>query len=302
MVRLFAVTCSTFACTITQFATAELAPAGGLNGLPEVAFSLVSQADRNPLGAKALAIHPAEWKHAETEHFIYHFQRSFVATPVAVEAEFHFRVVVKELAREGLPWTEKGHIYIFEQPADWQFFQSAGQLEPWTGGIQSDKSLFIVRNPAYKFTDNSLGHEIAHLLLRRFYGAGVPLWLNEGFAQCVSKNAHASYLRARGYLAKPSSHAIAPQKLFPLAVLTMMSYPPAEQIQTFYDESERLVRFLIAADRPKFLEMLELSARGEAFATALSRTSAAAFPSVAALEETFRIYAGKDGDGPPGDR
>lgn len=269
-------------------------PSSGLNSLPEVPFAQLTQQDRHPLGTKALAINAADWKHGETEHFIYHYQRSYVATPVAVEAEFHFRVVLKELAQTDVPWTEKAHIYIFENPADWTSFQSAGQLEPWTGGIQSGSSLFIVRNPAYKFTDNSLGHEVVHLIVRRLYGARVPLWLNEGLAQWISKNAHASYQRARGYLAKPSSNGVAPEKLFALGTLTTMPYPPAAQVETFYDQSERLVRFLVTADRARFLELLQLAANGDSFETALSRTSSAAFPSLAALEEQFRPYATKD--------
>ena len=285
---------SCFLAVATHTAAAQLNDASGLHSLPEVELLRLSQQDRNPLGTKALAINPADWKHAETEHFIYHYQRSYVATPVAVEAEFHFRVVLKELAKTDVQWTEKAHIYIFEKPADWQSFQSAGQLEPWTGGIQSGNSLFIVRNPAYKFTDNSLGHEVVHLMVRRLYGARVPLWLNEGLAQCLSKNAHASYLRARGYLAKPSSNGIPAEKLFTLGTLTTMHYPPAAQVETFYDQSERLVRFLISADRAKFLELLQLMANGDALETALSRTSNAAFPSLAALEEKFRPYATKD--------
>ena len=266
----------------------------GLNALAEVEFARLTQQDRNPLGIKALAINAADWKHAETEHFIYHYQRSYVATPVAVEAEFHFRVVLKELAKSEVQWIEKAHIYIFEKPADWESFQSAGQLEPWTGGIQSGSSLFIVRNPAYKFTDNSLGHEVVHLMVRRLYGARVPLWLNEGLAQCLSKNAHASYQRARGYLAKPYSNGIPAEKLIPLSTLITMSYPPGAQVDTFYDQSERLVRFLIATDREKFIELLQLTANGEPFEAALARTSAATFPSLAALEEKFRPYATKD--------
>ena len=151
-----------------------------------------------------------------------------------------------------MQWSEKAHIYIFEKPADWAVFQSAGQLEPWTGGIRSGSSLFIVRNPAFKFTDNSLGHEVVHLMVRRLYGDRVPLWLNEGLAQCLSKNAHASYQRARGYLAKPSSNGIPAEKLFALSALATMHYPPAAQVDTFYDQSERLVRFLVAADRGSF--------------------------------------------------
>ena len=276
------------------FARAQLAETTGLNSLPEGPFAQLTQQDRNPLGAKALAINAADWKHGETEHFVYHYQRSYVATPVAVEAEFHFRVVLKELAKTDHAWTEKAHIYIFEKPADWQSFQSAGQLEPWTGGIQSGSSLFIVRNPAYKFTDNTLGHEVVHLIVRRLYGARVPLWLNEGLAQCLSKNAHASYQRARGYLSKPYSNGIPADKLFPLSALATMHYPPAAEVETFYDQSERLVRFLVAADRARFLELLQLTAGGQSFEAALARVAGATFPSLAVLEEQFRPYATKD--------
>jgi hypothetical protein len=273
---------------------AQVAPVTGLSSLPEVELSGLSGQDRSALGVKALAIDPAAWKHGETEHFIYHYQRSHVATPVAVEAEFHFRVISKELGKAEVPWTEKAHIYIFEQPAAWESFQTAGGLEPWTGGIQSGSSLFIVRNPAYRFTDNSLGHEVVHLVLRRLYGTNVPLWLNEGFAQFVSKGAHASFLRARGYSAKPTSSGVAREKLFPLATLTTMGYPPADKVEAFYDQSERLVRFLVAADRPKFLELLELSARGHSFEAALTRIGSSSFANVSALEEQFAAYAAKD--------
>ncbi len=43
------------------------------SSLSEIEFSQLSQRDPNPLGEKALAIHPEQWKHAETDHFIYHF-------------------------------------------------------------------------------------------------------------------------------------------------------------------------------------------------------------------------------------
>jgi hypothetical protein len=263
----------------------------GLNALPEVEFSRLSQRDPNPLGAKAFAIHPEQWKHGETEHFIYHFVDSFVATPISVEAEFHYRVVAKELGREQPAGDVKSHIYIFQKPADWQQFQTAGKLEPWTGGIQSQGSLFIVRDPSYKFADNSLGHEIAHLIIHRYYPDGIPTWLNEGFAQFVSKGAQASFLRARNYNAKPLSQPIAAAKFIPVATLTTMSYPPAPQVETFYDESERLVRFLATADKTAFLSFLDAVGRHESFESAFARTYSSKFSNVEALEEKFRAYA-----------
>src|SRR2546421_10803728 len=116
-------------CALAASAQAQ-APTPGLNALPEVEFSRLSQRDPNPLGEKALAIHPEQWKHGETEHFIYHFVDSFVVTPLSVEAEFHYRVVAKELQREPPTGDTKSHIYVFQQPADWQQFQKLGRLAP----------------------------------------------------------------------------------------------------------------------------------------------------------------------------
>jgi hypothetical protein len=275
-------------------AASTLAQINESSSLPEVEFSQLSQRDPNPLGEKALAIHPEQWKHAETEHFIYHFVHGYVATPVSVEAEFHYRVIAKELEREQPAGDIKSHIYIFERPEEWQEFQAFGKLEPWSGGIHSAGSLFVQRNPAYKFSNNLLGHEIVHLVLHRFYTDGIPCWLDEGFAQFVSKDAHASYERARGYAAKPHSDAIAPQDLIPLSVLTVATHPPSERVHTFYDESERLVRFLAATEKPSFLSLLDALARHQPLETVLPRLYSGKFANLAVLEEKFREYASKD--------
>ncbi len=261
-------------------------------GLQEVEFSRLSQNDPNPLGTQALAINPQEWKHSETEHFIYHFVHGYVATPVATEAEFYYRVVVKELEREPPGGDTKSHIYIFERPEDWQQFQSAGRLEPWTGGIHSQGSLFIVRNPSYKFSDNSLGHEITHLVMHRFYPDGIPRWLDEGWAEYISKNAHASYQRARGYLAKPRSALVSPEAVFPLAAFVTMGYPAApDAVSAFYTQSERLVRFLVGKDKASFLGLLDAQARHQPFEPTVLRLYSGKFASLASLEEQFRTYA-----------
>ena len=272
----------------------EVTTISGLNSLPEVEFSRLSQRDPNPLGEKALAVQPEQWKHGETDHFIYHFVHSYVATPVSVEAEFHYRVVAKELERDQPPGDVKSHIYIFESPEQWQQFQAFGKLEPWTGGIQSQGSLFIQRNPKYKFSGNLLGHEIVHLIVHRFYSDGIPCWLNEGLAQYISKTAYASYQRARGYISKPRSEAIAMEDLIALPTLTAITFPPTDRVTTFYDESERLVRFLVSTDKPSFLALLDALGRHQPFETALPRAYAGKFPDPSVLEQKFREYAAKD--------
>src|SRR5207244_3646772 len=134
---------------------------------------------------------------------------------------------------------------------DGQQFQGLGELEKWTGGIHSQGSLFILRNPEQKFSGNVLGHEIVHLVLHRFYADGIPCWLNEGIAQYISTSTRASYQRARGYISKPHSEAIAAEEVIPLATLVGLTRPPSDRVETFYDESERLVRFLVATAKPR---------------------------------------------------
>jgi hypothetical protein len=297
LMSIFAIACRAVALGVGGSILCALTAHAQINessSLAEVELSQLSQRDPNPLGDKALAIHPDQWKHAETDHFIYHFVHSYVATPVSVEAEFHYRVIAKELERDQPVGDIKSHIYIFERPEEWQQFQAFGNLEPWTGGIHSAGSLFVQRNPAYKFTNNLLGHEIVHLVLHRFYTDSIPRWLDEGLAQFISKDAHASYERARGYLAKPHSEAIAAQDFIPVSVLVTMNYPPSPQVKTFYDESERLVRFLAATDKPSFLAFLDALARHQPFESTLARFYGGKFTNLAALDEKFRDYASKD--------
>ena len=277
--------------SIARFAWGELSQVRDLGALPEVEFSKLSQRDPNPLAEKALAIHPDQWKHAETEHFIYHFVHNYIATRVSVEAEFHYRLVAKELERDQPAGDTKSHIYIFEQPEEWTHFQVYGSLESWSGGIHSAGSLFIQRNPGQKFSNNALGHEIVHLVLHRFYSDSIPSWLDEGFAQYVSKAAHASYQRSRGYLAAPHSQAVGTQDFIPLATLLSMTHPPSESVTTFYDESEKLVRFLAGTDKPRFLTLLDSLARHQPFETVFPRIYAGKFASTVAMEEKFHEYA-----------
>ncbi len=262
----------------------------------EVGLAQLSDKNISPLGQTALALKPAEWKHAETPNFIYHFFHGFVAAPVSVEAEFYYRVIAKELEKDTTQWERKSHIFVFERPEDWKAFQQKAALDPWTGGIHSGNDLFLLRDSELKFKGRTLGHEITHLVLHRFFGSGIPLWLNEGYAEYASTRAYASFERARGFRAKPQSQAIAPTDFIPVGKLAgALSYPGEDkQVATFYAESEKLVRFLSATNKPSFLAFLEAMAKGNKFDNALSRTFGSRFTGVDSLEREFKVYASKD--------
>ncbi len=82
--------------------------------------------------------------------------------------------------------------------------------------------------------------------------------------------------------------------LIPVRVLLAITHPPADRVETFYNESERLVRFLVATDKRSFLTLLDALGRHQPFEAALPRFYPTKFTTVAALEEKFREYAAKD--------
>ena len=265
----------------------------GDGALKETSLELLSDRALTPLGKAALSIRPAEWKHAESANFVYHFFHSFIAAPVSVEAEFYYRVIARELEKDTTQWERKCHIYVFEEAADWAEFQKRGSLDPWTGGIHAGGSLFIRRDPQVKWKGSTLGHEVAHLVVERFFGAGVPLWLNEGYAEYAAARCYAAFHRARGYGARPASRAVPEGMYVPVGQLTaLLSYPDdVAQVGVFYSESERLVRFLSAADQRGFGTMFAALAKGARFETALAKGFGGRFMNLEALDREFRSYA-----------
>ncbi len=266
-------------------------PANG--ALAEIPFTRLPDRQLRPLGQAALAIRPSEWKHTETANFICHFFHSYAAAPVTVEAEFYYRVIAQELGKDTTRWERKSHIFVFETAEDWAAFQRKGALDPWTGGIHSGGELFIRRDPAFKFQGNTLGHEVAHLVVDRFFGSNVPLWLNEGYAEYVSRRCHAAFQRARNYASRPTSRGLPAGVFVPLAELTAaVSYPAeVEKVHAFYTESEKLARYLSGADKAGFGRFFEALAKGARFETALRNGFGSRFPSLDALEREFKTYA-----------
>jgi hypothetical protein len=265
--------------------------------LKEVPFQNLSDHNLTPLGQAAMTIHPNDWKHAETTNFVYHFFHGFIAAPVSVEAEFYYRVISKDLEKDTTQWERKSHIFIFETNEDWKEFQKRGALDPWTGGIHSQGSLFIQRNPELKFKGSTLGHEVTHLVIERFFGSGVPLWLNEGYAEYSASRCYAAFNRARGLAARPTSRPVPADLYLPAdKLVSMMTYPQdVAQVGAFYAESERLVRFLSRADKHGFGVFLEAISKGNRFETALNKGFAARYINTDALDREFKPYATQQG-------
>ena len=266
--------------------------------LPELTLAQLTDRTLGALGQAALGIRANEWKHAETKNFAYHFFSGFIAGPVSVEAEFYYGVVAKELEKDTAQWERKSHIFIFEKPDDWAAFQQKGALDPWTGGLHCQGELFIVRDPAVKWKGSTLGHEIAHLVVHRFFGNGVPLWLNEGYAEYASSRNYAAFYRARGYSSKPRSRTLPPGQFIALSQLTSRTTYPQDvlQVATFYAESEKLSRYLSSVDKRGFGLFFDALSKGNRFDSALGKGFGSRFSSLDALETEFKAYASRDQD------
>ena len=270
---------------------AEQAP--GIGALPEVQFENLSDRTLTRLGQKALTVRRGEWKHGETAHFVYHFFDRPMASAVAVEAEFYYRVIAGELGRDTAQWERKCHLFLFDDEADWKLFQKSGGLDPWTGGIHGEGALFLRRNPGWQSENATLPHEITHLVLYRFFGQGIPLWLNEGFAEYAATRCRAAFYRARGFNSRPQARSVKEGHYIPLAELTTATGYPEDELQViaFYEESQKLVRFLCAADRKAFTGFLEAMGNGALLESAVSKCFGNRFLNLDAIEREFKSYA-----------
>jgi hypothetical protein len=144
---------------------------------------------------------------------------------------------------------------------------------------------------------------VAHLVVDRFFGSNVPLWLNEGYAEYVSMRGYAAFQRARNYRMRPISSAVERAQFIPLVELTSALVYPQDvlRVEAFYAESERLTRFLSAASKPGFGVFFEAMSKGARIETALARGFAGRFPSLEALEREFRNYATNESGAPSND-
>ncbi len=264
--------------TLSAQSLAEEAPA-------EVPFQSLSSTALGPYGRTALALKPDSFKHAESANFIYHYFDPITAKQVAVESEFFFRTIAKDFGRENEAVDKKAHIFLLPDK-EWEEFKRGASLDPWTGGMHTGNELFITRD-GERPQGPTLGHEVGHLVVQRFFGDHIPLWLNEGYAEYISGVLYASFYRARRYAAKPHFAGMKVEDYIPLEKLTTLTaYPTQERdVAAFYIESRKLVSFLQQRGKEPFRTFFAAMAKGSSFDSALQSAYGI---SRRELEEQFR--------------
>ena len=239
-------------------------------------------------GQAALQIKGEIWKHAETEHFIYHFRDEKQAQTVTEHAEAYYQWVKQMFGVESDDWPTKSQVYIFEDKNVWrEFNKRAGERLPGAEAYTDGTDLFIYRESFFLSPQKTLAHEITHIVAYRFIRGTLPLFLNEGFAEFMSYKAVALQADGNDY-AHRTVKMIEGDDFIALGELcTMRSYPANEAI--FYRENELLVRYLILTyGKEKFYDLLRRSASGESFQDSLNSIYSM---DLETFEATFRAYA-----------
>lgn len=213
-----------------------------------------------------------KWRHGETDHFVFHFQRLTEAQKLAREAEFYYWKIKDDLAVKEDLATGKSHIIMFAKPQQWKIFTADVKVPPWSVGFAAGREMFMLIEAGSQNASDRLAHEMTHLVFFRFVPKHVPLWLNEGFAEYESS---AAYAKFKGVGTQPTRiERTVPMDLKTLTALE--TYPErTEEVYSLYKESERLVRFLITRHpRGDFVPFVNLLADGVSFEDALLKTYA----------------------------
>lgn len=204
----------------------------------------LSDREISRVGQEALAIRPQQWRHGETENFIFHYRGLSDALQIAREIEFDLWYVAQSLGANKADYTRKSHVYVFADEKEWQKFVAVSQAPAWTHSLAIGDELFLnVRAAGGGFDSQTLAHETTHAVVARIYrGRRWPVWLNEGFAEYMGD---ASVAARRSHSPRSNQRKLAYAQMT-IAEMTAITRYPAEldAVARLYDTSAKFVRYL----------------------------------------------------------
>ncbi len=212
-----------------------------------------------PTGRRCLTAGLVEWKHAQTDHFVVHYERRDFARHVARLAEFLYQYMATELNAGEDRLTGRSHIFIFNTARRWKAFSevmdSPGE---WAFSFVRGPDMFLQRAGARHESGDIVAHEMVHIILYRFYGKDPPLWLNEGLAQWYQEFAYSAFKGAWRSRRAPFTPI---KSWYPLQDLILLKEYPADagELVLFYKTAKYLVGYLMLEYPPR--QMYEFVAR-----------------------------------------
>lgn len=268
--------------------------------LKAVPFEQLSENSVSRQGDVALKTATIKWQHSESDHFIFHTETGFAVTQLVGVAEWSYAAIKKEFGIAQDSFERKCHLYVFLNEPAWRSFASDGKMEAWTGGWCTGRELFFWSRPHFKFQGTTLPHEMTHLVLHRFIGGDIPLWLNEGLAEFEGTRQSRAYLKAREYALTNVRDHLDRARYIPLNSLTSaIDYPKTkEEVEAFYTESQRLITFLYLqhSGMGPLMKFTKLQAEGARFDSAWREIYGSKYGDLQSFEDKFIVYLTKTKD------
>ncbi len=268
--------------------------------LKVVPFDGLSERYVSRQGDIALNLEPVKWEHCESTHFIFHTEVGFSVTQLVSAAEWSYADIKQDLGITQDSFERKCHLYVFLNQQTWRKFAGDGKMDAWTGGWCTGRELFFCSRPHFKFQGTTLPHELTHLMLHRFVGGDIPLWLNEGLAEFEGIRVYRAYLKARHYALTNISDHLSRDKYIPLKDLTgAIDYPKSkDEVVAFYIESQRLVSFLYYQNggMTPMMKLVKLQSEGARFESAWRDVYGSSYTDLQTFENKFIAYLTKAKD------
>lgn len=240
--------------------------------MQEVDVAQVDRALLTPRASRLVDAPEFKWRHAQTEHFVVHYENGIFAAKVARLAEFFYDFISADLQGAQDRVSGRSHLFIFRNEKDWQTFQRnymEGKLE-WAFSMVEGPVMYLQQADSLSSSAEVLGHEMTHLIVNRFFTGRLPLWLNEGMAEWYGEFAYAAF---KGVKKSKRAQFQGLRSIVPVLDLIRASSYPAdtESVRYFYDTSKHVVGFL-QMERPpeKFVPFVKALMDGADTTTALS--------------------------------
>lgn len=215
----------------------------------EVAYEIrpwfeISDRGVSPVGKSVHDAEADDYLHAEAEHFVIHARALRDIDEAAAQAEQALRVATAFL--DIPPPRQKVQILRVADAAQWDALAKRYGVRLDGLAVQYRNEIFLKDDPSSYRGRERISHEVTHACMRSSFGTHLPLWLEEGLASYLGREALAASMTQKEREAMPRLPAMSQFRLYSLKVLTAsFLYPesPADA-DLFYRMSEDLVAAL----------------------------------------------------------
>ena len=232
----------TWSCSIAVVLALLPPLAGGDSPAAVKPWKDLSDRRLSSLGKQILRAGGRKWVHAETEEFLYHTLSEEALSDVVRQGRHaHYKLNTYLGVVSAKP---EGHIFVLDDGGLWErVLRKAGHRVD-SSAVSLGDEIFVLREPRGGMYGEKLAHEMAHVRMRRLYGGGVPLWLDEGVASYVAWNVARDYYDLLNRELVRTRPPVDPLDMMALDDLARVdAYPRSlESARAFYRQAEELIR------------------------------------------------------------